>query len=96
MKITMIQTRPGSRDGINIESFDAGRTYDLADAPSLAATFISLDWAEAETSPPGPDVARPALGPTETRVDGPDETKGQDGDKPAARARATQRTLEEK
>lgn len=48
MKITMLSTQRGSRDGIFVESFEKGQTYDLGATErsrDLAAVFVREGWA---------------------------------------------------
>jgi hypothetical protein len=49
MKITMLQTVPGSVDGIRVSTYEAGIEYDLSatdGARSLAAAFVGAGMAE--------------------------------------------------
>lgn len=43
MKIKMLQTRRGSEDGFNVQRFEQGQSYDMAD--SLARQFLKEGWA---------------------------------------------------
>ncbi len=43
MKIRMIETRSGSQDGINVNTYEAGKSYDLTER--LAGVFIDNGWA---------------------------------------------------
>ena len=47
MRITMLKKLPGSRNGILVELFEQGETYDLPE--KLAMTFISIGAAEEAT-----------------------------------------------
>lgn len=65
MKILMKQTQKGSRNGIVVENFESGKVYDLSDAQELAATFISLKWAEPAGNVTAPVFVKPVEVTTE-------------------------------
>ena len=53
MPVKMKKTTPGSRDGIHIQKFEAGKEYDLPER--LASAFISIGVAEEVKSASAPD-----------------------------------------
>lgn len=55
LKVKMLTDAPGSRDGIRVEHFDAGETYEVG--TDLAETFIAHGLAEAAAKPA---AAKPA------------------------------------
>lgn len=61
-KITMLETRKGSPDGVNVNTYEAGASYALPE--SLAATFVSIGAAEdAKESKPAPAPENKSEGP---------------------------------
>lgn len=46
MEIRMIHTQKGSIDGIKVETYEAGKKYELP--PSLAQVFLNEGWAKEE------------------------------------------------
>ena len=49
MRIKMLRTQPGSPDGVEVNVYEAGESYELPD--DLAAVFLREDWAEAASEP---------------------------------------------
>ncbi len=43
MRLTMNETQKGSQDGITLDTFEEGETYDVA--ISLAQVFLNKKWA---------------------------------------------------
>lgn len=79
MRVQMRGTHRGSPDGINVESYDEGKHYDL---PSdLAEVFVREGWAVAVEAPPAaaqePATAKvtAVVTPGETKVVTPEERK---------------------
>ena len=86
MRIRMLETSEGSPDGIRVETFYAGKTYEVDQ--SLGACFLDdgkaerlekkpHDSEERETKPEGPQETKPE-GPEETK-DGPEEVETEEG-----------------
>lgn len=79
MRIAMRSTQRGSPDGINVQSFAEGQTYDVP--VDLGDVFVREGWAEAVEAPPAvaPEPkAEPQMataGPKETAVKIPAEQK---------------------
>ena len=46
MFVRMKLTKAGSRNGIKVENFHKGETYDMSDAHELAKVFVDNRWAE--------------------------------------------------
>jgi hypothetical protein len=73
MRIRMICTQRGARDGLTVELFLAGTEHDLSEsvgARSLAATFVDKGWAEpvlaasAHAAPAAPESRAHARAPS--------------------------------
>ncbi len=74
-KIRMLSTHQGSPDGINVNEYEVGKTYDLP--PRLAEIFLDAEWAEED---------RALDGPEETKIDTPEDI--QKAQEKAARKKA--------
>jgi len=77
MRVQMRGTHRGSPDGINVESYEEGKSYDL---PSdLAEVFVREGWAVAVEAPPAPapktEPETPKVVPGENKALTPDEKK---------------------
>jgi len=61
MRITMLQTKQGSIDGITVETYEAGKTYDLGPdvrALDLANAFLREQWAKIVIAKPPEPAAK--------------------------------------
>lgn len=62
MKLTMLETRTGSEDGIHINTYHVGATYDFG--TDLGSVFVREGWAQA---PPLVPETKPAAIPEKKR-----------------------------
>ena len=67
MKVRMKETKKGSPDGVEVNEYKKGRTYDLPDR--LAGAFVRAGWATVVKPPKPPEEEK------ETKVIEPPETK---------------------
>ena len=67
MRVTMTKTMPGSEDGIRVQSYATGETYEMGEA--LAQAFIGSHCARpvAEDMPPAPSTTKQRKGPSENK-----------------------------
>lgn len=66
MRIRMLQTIRGSRDGVNVESFEAGTEYDFIEEGregELVAVFLRERWAEKPKARVQPEIAAMSAAP---------------------------------
>lgn len=77
MQIKMLETKQASPNGVDINLYEKGRTYDLPD--KLAADLILVGWAE-EVMPETPDQDNVGAGPGA----GPDQDEKEQKDSGAA------------
>lgn len=63
MQVRMLETAEGSRDGVNSETFESGKTYDVP--PILGNSFVDTGRAEVAERKPTPTDGAPEGEPPE-------------------------------
>lgn len=56
MKVRMLKESKGSPDGIRVETYKVGKSYEIPE--NLASVFLKLGWAEKDKSLKGPKESK--------------------------------------
>ncbi len=65
MRIMMLQTMDGSPDGVTVNQYRKGETYDVPD--SLGTVFLKEKWAERAKAKPDAEENKQRKGPKENK-----------------------------